>query len=101
MGAAPFHFWVVEVLDSARPRCMWVILTINKFIPLYTMCNSGYTGGYLVGMRAIRALVGSICGMGAVRLSRFIGYSSISNTGWRLAACILGPEVFLWFILAY
>nr|YP_002332293.1 NADH dehydrogenase subunit 2 [Mimachlamys nobilis]ACJ64166.1 NADH dehydrogenase subunit 2 [Mimachlamys nobilis] len=101
MGAAPFHFWVVEVLDSARPSCMWVILTINKFIPLYTMCNSGYTGGYLVGMSAMSALVGSICGMGAVRLSRFIGYSSISNTGWSLAACMLGPEVFLWFILAY
>lgn len=44
LGAAPFHFWVVEVLDHIQPLCMWFILTVQKLVPFFCICH-GFHGG--------------------------------------------------------
>ncbi|YP_001083068.1 NADH dehydrogenase subunit 2 (mitochondrion) [Mizuhopecten yessoensis] len=101
LGAVPFHFWVVEVLDGIRPSCMWFVLAIQKVVPFCSVCQ-GFQGGWvLVALSGASAVVGSISGVGSTRLSRFAGYSSVAHTGWSLAACFGGQVVLLYYLLAY
>lgn len=81
VGAVPFHFWVVEVLDGMRPGCMWFVLTVQKLVPFCCICQRFHAGWLLFFLRGGRALVGSICGVGSTRVSRFVGYSSVAHTG--------------------
>nr|QCD14060.1 NADH dehydrogenase subunit 2 [Crassadoma gigantea] len=101
VGAVPFHFWVVEVLDGMRPGCMWFVLTVQKLVPFCCICQSFHAGWLLFFLSGGSALVGSICGVGSTRVSRFVGYSSVAHTGWTLASCCGGLLVLAYYLLAY
>nr|AKE35612.1 NADH dehydrogenase subunit 2 [Pecten maximus] len=101
VGAAPFHFWVVEVLDHIRVDCMWFLLTVQKFVPLCAICQGFCNSWILYICSGASVLVGAMSGVGATRLSRFVGYSSVSHTGWSLAACLGGLGVLWYYLLAY
>nr|ALA07932.1 NADH dehydrogenase subunit 2 [Argopecten irradians concentricus] len=101
VGAAPFHFWVVEVLKGIRVECMWFLLTVQKLVPLMLVTQVGQGSWALFVCSGLSVLVGSISGVGATSLSRLVGYSSIAHTGWSLAACISGMSVLWFYLLAY
>lgn len=50
-----------EVLTSARPSCIWVILTVNKFIPLLTLARCGYWRSGVLLISGFRGLIGALC----------------------------------------
>nr|YP_010133205.1 NADH dehydrogenase subunit 2 [Azumapecten farreri]ABQ96660.1 NADH dehydrogenase subunit 2 [Azumapecten farreri]ACL36022.1 NADH dehydrogenase subunit 2 [Azumapecten farreri] len=101
LGAVPFHFWVVEVLDGMRPGCMWFVLTVQKLVPLCCVCQGFCSSLLLAVLSGSSAVVGSISGAGSTRVSRFVGYSSVAHTGWSLASCYGGLWVLAYYLLAY
>nr|ALA07956.1 NADH dehydrogenase subunit 2 [Argopecten ventricosus] len=101
VGAAPFHFWVVEVLGGIRVECMWFLLTVQKLVPLMLVTQVGQGSWALFICSGLSVLVGAISGVGATSLSRFVGYSSIAHTGWSLAFCVGGMGVLWLYLLAY
>uniref|UniRef100_UPI00315C7591 NADH dehydrogenase subunit 2 n=1 Tax=Ylistrum japonicum TaxID=1644149 RepID=UPI00315C7591 len=101
VGAAPFHFWVVEVLDNIWLESMWFLLTVQKVVPLFSICHGFHDGWVIYVCSGVSVLVGAVCGVGATRLSRFVGYSSVAHTGWSLASCLGGLGLLVYYLFAY
>nr|QKV48758.1 NADH dehydrogenase subunit 2 [Parathailocyba orla] len=77
-GMAPFHNWVLTVIEGLQPTTMFIMLTINKIAPLTLM---SYLIENITLAICITLLAGSIMGMNQNSIKKLIGYSSIFNMG--------------------
>nr|YP_010582922.1 NADH dehydrogenase subunit 2 [Parafagocyba longa]UGN61342.1 NADH dehydrogenase subunit 2 [Parafagocyba longa] len=78
MGVAPFHNWVLTVLEGLDLMLIMVMLTINKIAPLTLMSylNQSYNMIIMITM-----ILGAIMGLNQNSMKKIIGYSSIFNMG--------------------
>nr|YP_010583039.1 NADH dehydrogenase subunit 2 [Eurhadina cuii]UGN61485.1 NADH dehydrogenase subunit 2 [Eurhadina cuii] len=82
MGVAPFHNWVLTVIEGLNWIMMLTILTINKIAPL-TMLS--YIFSDLVVTILITVILGAVMGMNQNSIKKLIGYSSIFNMGFIIS----------------
>nr|YP_272035.1 NADH dehydrogenase subunit 2 [Placopecten magellanicus]AAZ06448.1 NADH dehydrogenase subunit 2 [Placopecten magellanicus] len=101
VGGVPFHFWVIKVLYGVRRSSVGFFLTAPKVIPFFSVCNSYYAGFELYFFGVLSVLVGACSGTGCIRVSDFVGYSSVAHVGWSLGACANGLSTFIYYFFAY
>uniref|UniRef100_UPI003001EB6A NADH dehydrogenase subunit 2 n=1 Tax=Yangisunda ramosa TaxID=3019675 RepID=UPI003001EB6A len=77
-GVAPFHTWLLTVIEGLEPWMMMITLTINKLAPL-TMIS--YTTKTIMMIIMLTMILGSVSGLNQNSFSKLIGYSSIFNMG--------------------
>lgn len=101
IGAAPFHFWLPEVIKGLRWINCFMLLTWQKLAPIIilriTISNKILT--YLVIISSI--LVGGIIGINQTRIRIIIAYSSINHLGWIIAALIEKIRILLTYFTIY
>jgi len=102
LGAAPLHFWSVDVCNASPLFVIMFILTIPKvrvlcIINMLNKCllSTGYSfNGYLVISILFSLLIGAYGAYIQVNIPRLLAYSSISNLGIILIGFIL-MDIFL------
>nr|AAL40435.1 NADH dehydrogenase subunit 2 [Ctenophorus pictus] len=103
MGAAPFHFWLPEVLQGSTLTTALLITTWQKIAPitlLYMMSNHTQSNITLpIGLLSI--LIGGWGGINQTQLRKMMAYSSIANLGWTIAAISAVPNIALLNIIIY
>nr|ALQ78827.1 NADH dehydrogenase subunit 2 [Hemipodia simplex] len=91
MGAAPFHFWLPQVMSSINWISCMVLATWQKIAPLFIIASisTPVASKFLMFMAIAGALIGGLGGLNQTHLRPLLAYSSISHLGWMIAAtCI-------------
>nr|QJD07211.1 NADH dehydrogenase subunit 2 [Ghauriana sinensis] len=97
MGVAPFHNWVLNVIDGLDFFFLFILLTLLKIPPL---CILTYISLYLNIFVLMSLIIGSISGLNQNSSIKILGYSSIFNMGFILS-CLCINQIWLFYMLFY
>nr|QCI09222.1 NADH dehydrogenase subunit 2 [Acanthocoris sp. FS-2019] len=84
MGAAPFHFWLPEVMANIKWMECMILMTWQKLGPLIVMSNITPTNWALYTSVILSTAVGSIKGLNQSSIRKIMAYSSINHLGWMM-----------------
>nr|UFK32205.1 NADH dehydrogenase subunit 2 [Agnesiella roxana] len=82
MGVAPFHNWVLTIIEGLDLMMVMILLTINKIAPITLM---SYILTTMMIIICLTILTGSIMGLNQNSIKKLIGYSSIFNMGMLIS----------------
>nr|WRQ18186.1 NADH dehydrogenase subunit 2 [Igerna wilsoni] len=83
MGIAPFHNWILEMIESVSLMIMLTLLTLMKVAPLNMISYLMFKNNLFILMSL---LVGSLLGLIQTSLRKIMCYSSIFNMGFIIAS---------------
>mgnify|MGYP003330885102 FL=1 len=86
LGAAPFHSWLIRLVESLDWGILFLLLTIQKINPLLILMNQWTNAELIWSIVCISVLVGRLAGLTQTRLRKLISLSSVNHLGWFLAA---------------
>lgn len=99
IGAAPFHYWFPQVIElSEWPQC-FILITWQKIAPFILISTSINTRTLLASL--ISAVWGALGGFNQISIKLILTYSSISHSGWIIAACYLNYTYWVVYFLIY
>nr|QZZ18310.1 NADH dehydrogenase subunit 2 [Eurhadina jarrayi] len=96
-GVAPFHNWVLTVVEGLSLNMMLILLTINKIAPITIM---SYNCQSLTMIIMVTVTVSAILGLNQNSIKKIIGYSSIFNMGF-LIAVLKSNWMWMFYLLIY
>nr|CCI69368.1 NADH dehydrogenase subunit 2 [Metacrangonyx sp. 4 MDMBR-2012] len=100
LGLAPFHQWVVNLVDSLTWELVGVLFTLQKvgpFVLLSYMCMLKPSVINLIYLFSLMsAIVGALGGLFTSSLRKILVFSSISHGAWMLLA--LMNSIYLWVV---
>nr|YP_010952905.1 NADH dehydrogenase subunit 2 [Empoascanara defecta]WMQ52348.1 NADH dehydrogenase subunit 2 [Empoascanara defecta] len=97
MGVAPFHSWIISVVEPLQPLALTLILTISKIAPLMILSFTQISISMIV---VITLITGSVLGLNQSAIKKLIAYSSIFNLGFMIAA-IKNNYIWLTYLIVY
>nr|QNJ59969.1 NADH dehydrogenase subunit 2 [Trimerotropis pallidipennis] len=101
MGAAPFHFWLPEVMGSSSWMNCLILLTWQKIAPMVTLsyCIKMSTFTFTVIMMSI--IIGAMGGLNQTSLRQIMAYSSISHLGWMISSMMISENMWELYFYIY
>lgn len=99
IGAAPFHFWLPEVIRSSRWINCLILLTWQKIAPIVTLSYCIKIRTFAFTVITIRIIIGAIGGLNQTSLRQIIAYSSIRHLGWIIRSMVIREN--LWELYFY
>nr|YP_010582909.1 NADH dehydrogenase subunit 2 [Aguriahana triangularis]UGN61329.1 NADH dehydrogenase subunit 2 [Aguriahana triangularis] len=81
-GVAPFHNWVLTVIEGLDLKMVLIMLTINKIAPITMM---SYLSNKMSIIVLLTVVVGATMGLNQNSMKKIIGYSSIFNMGFIMS----------------
>nr|YP_003875564.1 NADH dehydrogenase subunit 2 [Physemacris variolosa]ADD97022.1 NADH dehydrogenase subunit 2 [Physemacris variolosa] len=101
MGAAPFHFWLPEVMNMSSWMNCLIIMTWQKIAPMmilsYCIMNNMFTSI----MVTTSITIGAISGLNQSYTKQLMAYSSISHSGWMIASMIISETMWEMYFMIY
>nr|YP_010554750.1 NADH dehydrogenase subunit 2 [Macrostemum radiatum]UYO79396.1 NADH dehydrogenase subunit 2 [Macrostemum radiatum] len=100
MGVAPFHLWMIQIIEYLSWMSFLIIMTWQKIAPLIMM---SYLINYnlIMVFILINCLIGSFMGFNQLYMRKMLFFSSIHNMGWLLSTLILNLNIWLIFFSIY
>nr|QWX95564.1 NADH-ubiquinone oxidoreductase chain 2 [Discogaster dentipes] len=85
LGAAPFHFWLPELVANLTwVECM-ILLTWQKVAPMFLVYSVVPTNNWMFySSIALCTITGAVGGLNQTSLRKIVAYSSISHMGWMM-----------------
>nr|AEB39312.1 NADH dehydrogenase subunit 2 [Adelphobates galactonotus] len=103
LGAAPFHFWLPEVLQGLSLQTGLVLSTWQKLAPMALLFQlSEYLNLNLMllfGLLSI--LVGGWGGINQTQIRKILAFSSIAHLGWIILIMKISPSLSMLNFLLY
>lgn len=99
MGAGPFYFWFPSVCDGLEWGCCFLLITIQKVLPLLLI--SFLTRIFLWVIILRRIIIGAAGSINQERMKRLIAYSSIHHVGWILLGNFLNDILWVVYLITY
>nr|AYE40945.1 NADH dehydrogenase subunit 2 [Idioscopus sp. 'myrica']WEP24784.1 NADH dehydrogenase subunit 2 [Idioscopus sp. 'myrica'] len=81
MGVAPFHTWIVSIIDGLNYMVMFNLLTVMKIVPMMIIINMNLNLNLII---IFTLIVGSISGLNQNSMRKILTYSSIFNMGFMI-----------------
>nr|QWC53775.1 NADH dehydrogenase subunit 2 [Carinata rufipenna] len=97
LGVAPFHMWVLSVVEGLNLLSLFIILFIMKLVPLFMISLMGFE---LMMMSILTMIVGSISGLIQNSIRKLLAFSSIYNLG-LIISCVYETSLWLNYFLIY
>nr|YP_010531307.1 NADH dehydrogenase subunit 2 [Mileewa amplimacula]UXX17566.1 NADH dehydrogenase subunit 2 [Mileewa amplimacula] len=82
MGVAPFHNWVLSIINSLEYKLLFMLLSIMKIAPLVMMSYLNYCNDFIIMLSLI---IGSIFSLNQNSIRKLLVYSSIYNMAYILS----------------
>nr|AOY39734.1 NADH dehydrogenase subunit 2 [Scolytinae sp. BMNH 1043123] len=101
MGAAPFHFWLPEVISGSSWLITLIILTWQKIAPMILLIFSSTINYMIIIIIILSSLIGGLSGLNQTCLKKIMAYSSINHISWMLAASLLSTNTFMIYFVIY
>jgi len=100
LGAAPFHFWLPNVIDGLTWINSLLILTWQKLAPLIILSYSIFNW-IVIPFIILSAAIGRIRGLNQTSLRKLLAFSSINHIGWLITATIFNNIIWIFYYLIY
>nr|WMQ53052.1 NADH dehydrogenase subunit 2 [Empoascanara sp.] len=97
MGVAPFHSWIISVVEPLQPLALTLILTISKIAPLMILSFTQISISMII---VITLVTGSVLGLNQSAVKKLITYSSIFNLGFMITS-IKNNYIWLTYLIVY
>nr|QZR91902.1 NADH dehydrogenase subunit 2 [Mileewa rufivena] len=82
MGIAPFHNWVLSIVNSLNYNLMLVLFTIMKIAPLVMLSYLNYLNNLFI---VLSLIIGSCFSLNQNSIRKLLAYSSIYNMAYMLS----------------
>nr|YP_010736910.1 NADH dehydrogenase subunit 2 [Idioscopus ventrispinus]WEP24797.1 NADH dehydrogenase subunit 2 [Idioscopus ventrispinus] len=92
MGVAPFHAWIISLIEGLNYMMMFNLLTIMKIVPMMVIINMNLNLNLII---IYTLIVGAISGLTQNSMSKILTYSSIFNMGFMIYC---SNNLSLWFL---
>nr|QBF01223.1 NADH dehydrogenase subunit 2 [Stegana sp. 1038 JL-2019] len=99
-GAAPFHFWFPNIMESLSWMNCLLLMTWQKIAPMMLI---SYINIKMLLFTSIilSVLIGSLGGLNQSSLRKLMAFSSINHLGWMLIALNSNEIIWLIYFLIY
>nr|YP_009379189.1 NADH dehydrogenase subunit 2 [Kiwa tyleri]ARQ27012.1 NADH dehydrogenase subunit 2 [Kiwa tyleri] len=104
LGAAPFHFWLPQIMEGLNWLQLIILMTIQKLAPLFLLnylMNFNFIIYIILFSSMLSAFIGAILGMNQTSLRKMMAFSSINHMAWMLTAMIISENILLFYFLFY
>nr|AML26246.1 NADH dehydrogenase subunit 2 [Leiodidae sp. BMNH 1274323] len=99
MGAAPFHFWLPEIMEGLNWNLNYLLMTIQKIAPFNMIIMNNSLFFLLIIIYGM--LISGIMGMNQISMKKIMAYSSINHISWMLASLFSLKLIWLYYFLTY
>nr|AXS65861.1 NADH dehydrogenase subunit 2 [Tenebrionoidea sp. 10 KM-2017] len=101
LGAAPFHFWLPEVMEGLSWMNCLILLTWQKIAPLILMMNNKCSSNFITFVSLTSIMMGSISMINQISLRKILAFSSINHLGWMIMATLVSFSIWLTYFCIY
>nr|AIW06290.1 NADH dehydrogenase subunit 2 [Curculionidae sp. MT-2014] len=102
MGAAPFHFWMPEVISGLNWKNIYIIMTWQKIAPLTLLFYLIDSFIMLFSIIIVASsMISGIQGLNQTCMRKIMAYSSINHTSWMIASMLNSFSIFIYYFLIY
>nr|APX39195.1 NADH dehydrogenase subunit 2 [Oulema erichsonii] len=101
LGAAPFHFWLPEVMEGLNWSINLILLTMQKIAPLIILMFISNYFFYLSFIIILSTMISGILGLNQLSLRKIMAYSSINHLAWMLSALMYSNLLWLMYFVIY
>nr|QBF01231.1 NADH dehydrogenase subunit 2 [Stegana nigripes] len=99
-GAAPFHFWFPNIMESLSWMNCLLLMTWQKIAPLMLISHVNIKI-LLFSSIIMSVIVGSLGGLNQSSLRKLMAFSSINHLGWMLMSLNSSESIWLIYFLMY
>nr|QWT71637.1 NADH dehydrogenase subunit 2 [Saussurella borneensis] len=100
MGAAPFHFWFPEVMETLNWNTAMLLMTWQKIAPMMII-SYALTETIMYVVIVSSAIIGAVMGLNQISLRLIMAYSSINHIGWMISAILVSKSTLLIYFFIY
>nr|ATI10808.1 NADH dehydrogenase subunit 2 [Megalophasma granulatum] len=100
-GITPFHFWLPKLMEGLNWNMCLILMTIQKITPMMMMSSLIKMNIFTMMVMITSVMVGAIGGLNQTSLRKMMGYSSISNNGWMMAAMMMSEMTWFYYFMIY
>nr|WMV00337.1 NADH dehydrogenase subunit 2 [Maoricicada cassiope] len=86
IGCPPFHFWYVSVIEGLSWMVCFILMTIQKVIPMVMLSYLNVNMSLFI---IVACIWGCIGGLGYSSMRKIIAYSSIYNLSWIFSGIMI------------
>lgn len=100
IGAAPFHFWLPQVIDKIRWINNLILITVQKIAPIIIL-------SYIINLNFIvlivwlNMVIRALRGFNQTSLRKIIAFSSINHIGWIFIGLLFNETLWLNYFIFY
>nr|ARH55049.1 NADH dehydrogenase subunit 2 [Leiodes picea] len=99
MGAAPFHFWLPEIMEGLNWLNCFMMLTWQKLAPMILLLTQNFW--FLMIIIIWSMLISGIMGINQTSIRKIMAYSSINHIGWMISSMMINQVIWLYYFLIY
>nr|YP_010729987.1 NADH dehydrogenase subunit 2 [Amblyomma patinoi]WEF75001.1 NADH dehydrogenase subunit 2 [Amblyomma patinoi] len=99
LASIPFHYWLTSLSEMIDFSSLWIILTLQKFIP-FIVLSKFYTQ-IIILFAALSSIIGSILALNSKTVKKILIFSSISHQGWVISLILMKSNFWLTYMLIY
>nr|ANN13249.1 NADH dehydrogenase subunit 2 [Astacus leptodactylus]ANN13262.1 NADH dehydrogenase subunit 2 [Astacus leptodactylus] len=104
LGAAPFYFWLPQVMEGLNWLQIMILMTLQKVGPMvllsYLMYDK-YSFTLIFSSALLSAIIGAAGGMNQTFLRKIMAFSSINHMSWMFFAMITSEVCWLIYFMVY
>nr|YP_010554698.1 NADH dehydrogenase subunit 2 [Ceratopsyche trifora]UYO79331.1 NADH dehydrogenase subunit 2 [Ceratopsyche trifora] len=100
MGSAPFHFWMISIIEGITWNNTFILLTLQK-IPPMILISYYLNFKMMIIVIILNCFFGSLGGLNQLNIQKIMIYSSIYNFSWMFSSIMISENLFFFFILVY
>nr|AEB39267.1 NADH dehydrogenase subunit 2 [Leucostethus fugax] len=103
LGAAPFHFWLPEVLQGLSLQTGLILSTWQKLAPMALLIQFSQSINLtlILIFGFLSTLVGGWGGINQTQTRKILAFSSIAHLGWMIAILKFAPQLTLLNFILY
>nr|ACJ69408.1 NADH dehydrogenase subunit 2 [Aphelocheirus ellipsoideus] len=101
MGAAPFHFWLPEIMEKMNWINCMILMTWQKIAPMTVLSYMSQDNKWLLTAAMMGTIIGAIGGINQTSTRKIMAYSSIAHLGWMLACMTMENEMWMYYLMIY
>nr|YP_010324950.1 NADH dehydrogenase subunit 2 [Dermacentor marginatus]UNO54170.1 NADH dehydrogenase subunit 2 [Dermacentor marginatus]UNO54183.1 NADH dehydrogenase subunit 2 [Dermacentor marginatus] len=99
LAIIPFHFWIITISESLNFDALFLILSIQKVIPLFILSN--FFLDNIIILIMISTLMSSILALNSKLIKKLLILSSISHQGWMISLIFKKINFWVSYIIIY
>lgn len=100
LGAAPFHFWFVNIVENFSWINLLILITWQKLAPLNIIFYF-HNNNLLIIFIVISSITGAILGLNQTSLRKILTFSSINHISWILLANLYRNFLWIFYFFIY